>query len=365
MLDLEELRISNVPEVVIISVTTLRDYEIEGFIDKGNNSYVFTGRNVLSGQRVALKYYYGSHEEVQLLAPIQNDNVLRVLGAHSVDQDYSYYITPEITYGDIDEAISSKSLSLREGVEVVKGVLQGLVPLHSSGLVHRDLKPANLLLGDNKQPIIADFGSVKAIPDGADHVNASRHAQLYKPPEAHDFDSYFCSSDLYQVGLVMFQVLYGYLPYDPSEWLSNRQLQVFLELEPYERSVHLDRLFYRRAKARELAKVSTLPEYIPKALVGVIQTALRPDHTKRFQTCSGFLGTLHNLGVMPDWKELGEGEVVLYNFHGLDYRIIRDGNVYKAQKKRSNLNNWRNIHSIRTGAKGQVINQLKTVLELQ
>ena len=75
-------------------------------------------------------------------------------------------------------------------------------------MVHRDLKPANIVM-DGHTPRIADFGTVRILNQGSAVTTASRHSGLYRPPETFASNQYSRAGDVYQVGLVAYQLLGG------------------------------------------------------------------------------------------------------------------------------------------------------------
>jgi len=68
--------------------------------------------------------------------------------------------------------------------------------------------------------IIADFGSVKYIPSGQTSITASKNSLVYKPCESVTNNEFNCQSDVYQTGLVLFQLLGGFFPPAVADWLS-------------------------------------------------------------------------------------------------------------------------------------------------
>ena len=371
MIELDTLK-DDVPEVILESVKSLgTDIDIETYSKKGANGYVFFGHNKVSKINLAIKYYYYGkdfHDEVRLLARIDNENIIKILDAHTVGEGWAYFLTQQTSHGDLDDALAKGIISYRDGINVVRGILNGLVDLHGGvggeRLLHRDLKPANILLDDKLKPIIADFGSVKMLPAGNSHINASKHAPLYRPPEGFANNIYLISSDIYQVGLVMFQILGGYLPYSDLEWMSEKQRAIYCRIDDaYERSKYLEQVLYSRAKSRKLMNLNSLPKYVSDNVKNIIRVATRPDYTKRYQSCSRYLLAVHDLGVLPDWHNKRE-TIELWNFKGLDYRIIPIRNMYKVEKKKTISNNWRTDNTFGTAEKDEMIIRLKNFLHI-
>jgi serine/threonine protein kinase len=171
----------NVPEEIRGSLTGLSDkIEIESHSSKGANGHLFFGRNTIMDRKVAIKYYYWAgdskfHVEPKALASITSPNVVDILDADVVGNEYALFVTPYYSRGDLDDLIESAPISLHSAVELTMGLLNGVSCLHAERLVHRDLKPANVLLNDAKAPLIGDFGSVKKLSERDDSVPGSAH----------------------------------------------------------------------------------------------------------------------------------------------------------------------------------------------
>jgi eukaryotic-like serine/threonine-protein kinase len=162
------------------------------------------------------------HAEPQNLAALNADNVISVMDAAFVDTDYAYFITPFYERGDLDDELGRGIHENLRAVSMVRDVLSGLSYLHAENLLHRDLKPQNLLLTDDDHAIIGDFGSVKRIPDGQTTVPGSGQSLIYRPPESAQASVYGVTGDIYQVGVLLYQLLGGNLPYEESAWLNSR-----------------------------------------------------------------------------------------------------------------------------------------------
>lgn len=127
---------------------------------KAENGYVFFGTNRVTGIQVTLKYYYWGgktqyHAEPRHLAQLDSENVLKILDAGLIDATWAYFVTPTCAGGDLDSALESQPLGLREAIDCVYQTLSGLSHLHGSRYLHRDIKPANLYRTDAGKVVIA------------------------------------------------------------------------------------------------------------------------------------------------------------------------------------------------------------------
>ena len=353
----------DLPVPIKTHLKTIRDIAIDGYCEKGQNGHVVFGFHAVLKQRVAIKYYYygsGTHDEVQLVANIKNPNILSILEAHTIGDGYAYFITREMKLGDLDGLIESKGIGMREGITIIRGILNGVGELHRApnNIVHRDLKPENILIDINKNPLIADFGSIKQIINGGDFVTGSKHAALYRPPEAYGESKYSYCSDIYQIGMILFQLMGGYLPYDPLEWMKQVQKKEFSKISnSFEQSQYVDEVIRARKVHGTLLDMNTLPLYVSAPIRAIINKATKADCSKRFQMAHEVLLSLHNLGSIPDWR-IVRGQYHLINWKGKDYRIVPLRSGYICEKKSCATQQWRKDCGVQGGTANEALSLL-------
>ena len=344
---------------------SLRDIYIDTYCGKGGNGYVFFGEHKILLQREALKFYcYDTdvHTEVQLLAIIKHPNILDIRDARTLSGGWAYFITSEVREGDIDSHLEHRLFGLKEAIHIIRGLLEGVKVMHNHNLLHRDLKPANILLDAQGIPVIADFGSVKKVPDGAEFVTGSQHSTLYRPPESYDHGKYTFASDLYQVGLVFYQLLGGYLPYNPVDWFNKSQKTKYDSFdEDYDKSNYTDSILHQKSVRGKLADLSTLPPFVPANIKSIIKTSTNPDYTKRYKSTSEFLLALHKLGAVPDWQILNK-VITLIDWQGKDYRIRKQKKDFVCERKSCGVQNWRTFNNVIAGTEEDVIKQLTKLI---
>jgi hypothetical protein len=163
---------------------------------------------------------------------------------------------------------------------------------------------------------------------------------------------------MYQIGIVLYQLLGGYLPYNALDWLSKLEMKAYLKItDAFEKSVFIDKVLCSRAKKRYLVDLNKMPIFVSDGLKKVIKTATHPDHLKRFQNVTQFLLALHKVGDSPDWR-IDEGVTILIDFRGRDYRIIKKGNKHICEQKKTGATQWRKDGSISEGNEKEVIEAL-------
>ena len=249
-------------------------------------------------------------------------------------------------------------LGLMDALGLAVGILHGVARLHAAGLVHRDIKPANILLtrrGDVWVPKLGDFGSVARLSSPNATVSASRHSALYVPPEGWAEPScYGTRSDLYQVGMVLHEMVNGALPYDPVAHLDRDALgevkksgaSTLKDMDCVEACRVVERAIARRSSKHRLLELGPQQPYEPKALRKVIRRATAPSPDDRFQTASEFIGALEVLSF-PNWlPNTGEQITLAADWHGWDWRIeldgrLNSGNTWIIRKSRAGAASFR------------------------
>lgn len=203
------------------------NYDVKTHGKQGGNGYIFAATNKVLKSEVIIKFYYWGgqnslHAEPQTLISLKSPYILQIFDAGICGNEWAYFVTPHCEEGDLDAFLTRNSFSNLDALDKCANLLTGLADLHGRRLLHRDLKPANIYV-HNGSAIIGDFGSIAKLPDGHVAVPASKHAVVYRPPEAVSSNEYGFSGDIYQCGLVLYQLLGGALPYDEIFWLNKSQ----------------------------------------------------------------------------------------------------------------------------------------------
>ena len=165
-------------------------------------------------------------QELLLARQVSSPHVVRI---HDIaEHDGRWFISMDYVDGESLEhrLASGARLAVPEAVAIVRGLLDGLRAAHQRGVVHRDLKPANILLDRGGNALISDFGIARSLgATGATQTGIVVGTPEYLSPEQARGEVVDARSDLYAVGLMLFEMLTGALPFSggtPAETMMQR-----------------------------------------------------------------------------------------------------------------------------------------------
>jgi eukaryotic-like serine/threonine-protein kinase len=194
-------------------------YRLEKFVGSGAFGQVWYGRNQNTGRQVAVKFYLHRGgvnwsllaREVKSLVQLAADrSVVQVLEV-GWDADPPYYVMEWIAGGSLEDRLKrAEKLPIATAVDMFDKILVGLNHCHGKGVLHCDLKPANILLGEDDEPRLADFGQSRFSDDqtpalGTLFYMAPEQADLQATPDAR--------WDVYAAGAILYRMLTGSTPH--------------------------------------------------------------------------------------------------------------------------------------------------------
>ncbi len=209
-------------------------YLVDRLLGRGGMGAVWSALDRELGETVALKILDGAvagdsasverfRREVRLARRVTHRNVARIYDIG--DHEGTFYLTMELVVGaSLADVLASRSrLPVGEAVAIARQIAAGLAAAHAVGVVHRDLKPGNVLIGnaagapglEHARVVVTDFGIAVGI---ADDVRLTRdHALLgtpaYMSPEQVRGGPVDARSDVYALGLLLYELLTGTLPF--------------------------------------------------------------------------------------------------------------------------------------------------------
>lgn len=297
-------------------------YRLESENEEGANAYTFRAHHLHLDLPVFLKVIDADtsqdlFSEPRLLVEATkvregDSNLVRVYDAELLGNDYVLIAMELVPEGSVLSRLKTGPMPLMDAVNAAIGILHGLAQLHHALLVHRDIKPANVLLSSRHGrvwPKITDFGSVARIAHGAATVTASRHSALYVPPEGWASPSQYSTlSDQYQVGIVLYEMVNGSLPYDGEAYFDRIALQELTALktrmngtiDEVDRQLIANRAIARAACIKGVIRFGNSKSYMPKSISRIIKRATASVASRRYNAISEMIGELEALQC-PNW----------------------------------------------------------------
>ncbi|KAL3665414.1 hypothetical protein V7S43_009450 [Phytophthora oleae] len=210
-----------------------QEYDLEGVIGEGGFGLVHVGRHKASNARVAIKRVSKQLtskenflQEVEILKQVGGThNVLELREAFETSDAY-VLVTELVQGGELyDDLVEHGVFGEQRAKELVRELAVALEYLHSKQVVHADLKPENILLAKDKETSmrLIDFGQSFRLHDSGHKVNACTTA--YASPEFINHRESGCAMDVWSLGVVLYIVLCGLNPFDPTDDASDEELQ--------------------------------------------------------------------------------------------------------------------------------------------
>ena len=219
----------NIPDVDAIA-----GYEIQGEIHRGGQGVVYRAVQVGTKRCVAIKFMHSGgyatdllkkrfEREVQLAGSLRHPGIVPVFDSGLRSGQY-YYVMDYIAGVCLDEYAEAQHLSTRDTAALFVPVCEAVDYAHKRGVIHRDLKPSNVLVDTDGQSHIVDFGLAKlGTGDSLESQKLSLTGQVmgtlhYLSPEQArgDSDAVDTRSDVYSLGVMLYRLLTGHLPYNLS-----------------------------------------------------------------------------------------------------------------------------------------------------
>lgn len=217
---------------------TIGNYKLLKRIGRGSFATVWKGVELENQHAVAIKILTRStfqenaqfHQEVSVLKQIQHVNVVKLIDLKRTPSSY-FLILEYCSGGDLAAFLTEHKLLLEFIAQrFLRQILYALHELSKHHLIHRDLKPQNILLTENSTNAIvkvADFGLARDLPS-TDMAATMCGSPLYMAPEVLRNDKYGPKADIWAVGAILFECIFGGTPYTgntPCELLKNIETQ--------------------------------------------------------------------------------------------------------------------------------------------
>ena len=225
--------------------------------------------------------------ERQILASLDHPNIARLLDGGTTDDGVPYLVMDLIEGVSIDKYCTDHSLSVTERLQLFRQVCDTVQYAHQRLVIHRDIKPGNILVTAEATPKLLDFGIAKLLDPSA-HAETTMARPMtpeYASPEQIRGEPITTATDVYSLGVVLYELLTGQSPYPQGQGTSQETARAICESEPAKPSTAV--------RLRKCESDSTVPpEKLAKQLRGdvdnIVLMALRKEPQRRYASAEQF-----------------------------------------------------------------------------
>ncbi|MDM7920711.1 MAG: serine/threonine-protein kinase, partial [Pyrinomonadaceae bacterium] len=177
-------------------------------------------------------------QERAILASLEHPNIARLLDAGATDDQVPFIAMEYVEGLPIDVFCDKYELSLSKRLDLFRTVCAAVNFAHRNLVVHRDLKPSNILVNEDGMPKLLDFGIAKVLSEEFQALGAATVTNLgvmtpsYASPEQLRNESVTTSTDIYSLGVILYEVLSGRRPFESQESDLKEIYNAVLEVEP-------------------------------------------------------------------------------------------------------------------------------------
>jgi serine/threonine-protein kinase len=262
--------------------TYLDQYLITDVVGRGSMSMVYKALQPSLNRHVAIKVLFGRlnphsrirfEQEARAVALLQHPNILPIYDFVQHDEiDYfvMQYVDPPVT---LDNHIAGSPLPFVKSLHLISYVLDALSYAHSQGVIHRDIKPSNILMSREDWPLLADFGIAKMIDDSQQLTPVGQvvGTAAYMAPEVTRSNRVDLRSDIYSVGIVLYEMITGRVPFEGTNAIGVLMKHVNEPVPP----------------------PSDLNPTVPPPIEALVARALEKDPNNRYQNAVEMRAALH------------------------------------------------------------------------
>jgi eukaryotic-like serine/threonine-protein kinase len=273
---------------LLVAENTVVDgrYRIIRRIGAGGMAEVWCATDTQLDRKVALKilqprfaqdqeFVERFRREASSAAGLQHPNVVNVFDRG--EYDGTYYIAMEYVEGASLRDLVNRGMSVEAAVGVTRQILAAARFAHSNGVIHRDLKPGNVLVDRNGRATVTDFGIAKAGVSEITQTGSVMGTAQYLSPEQAQGLEVTAASDLYSVGVILYEALTGRVPFEADSAVAVALKQVSEVPRP----------------------PSELNPKVSRALDAVVLKALAKDPANRFASADEFEAALDTAEANP------------------------------------------------------------------
>ena len=271
-------------------------YKIEGELGRGGMGAVYLARRAdgIFDKRVAIKVLKRGTDtdeilrrfsmERRILARLDHPNIARLIDAGTTDDGLPYFVMEYVEGTPLTRFASEHQLPVNERLRLFQVVCDAVSYAHRNLIVHRDLKPGNILVTAEREVKLLDFGIAKLLDDGFDSTMTlnRRLTPAYASPEQARGAMVSTLSDVYSLGVLLYELLTGELPYNLARRSPDELTRAICDQEPSRPSTRATRASTYTASAKLLKG----------DLDNIVLKALSKDAERRYSSVEQFSGDI-------------------------------------------------------------------------
>jgi serine/threonine protein kinase len=240
--------------------------------------------------------------ERQILANLTHPNIAGLYSGGTTDAGLPFFVMEYVEGKPINEYCTAQDLSIEARLKLFRTVCSALSYAHQNLVIHRDLKPSNILVTDDGVPKLLDFGIAKLLK--ADDEAALTETMLrvmtpeYASPEQARGERMTTASDVYSLGVVLYELLTGQRPYRLKNRLPHEIAQIISERVPERPSTAISRVEEMsegaastpstQSTGKSLGELAKLRRSLRGDLDNIVLMAMRKDPARRYQSVEQF-----------------------------------------------------------------------------
>jgi serine/threonine-protein kinase len=275
-------------------------YEVLDVIGRGGMAVVYRAQQVsMNNRQVALKvlprqfatddtYLQRFNREVNIISQLEHRNIVPVYdyGQH---EGQPYIVMRYMSGGSVDDLLAQGPLTVEQMVAIIAQIAPALDYAHGKNVLHRDIKPSNVLLDDDGGAYLTDFGIARIVGEGSSISNITTQGVVgtpsYMSPEqaqGHEVDA---RSDIYSLGIMLFEMATGRRPFESDTPYSIAVMQV-TQPPPAPRSLNpavspmIEQVIYKALNKRPQDRYRSVMEFadaVERAAQPAYAPQLMPD----------------------------------------------------------------------------------------
>jgi serine/threonine protein kinase len=274
------------------------NYKVVSHIATGGMGEVYLGYDEKLNRRVALKlvrFGIGGEEtarhfrrEAQILASLNHPNIAQLYGAEITPDGFSFLVMEYVEGVRIDKHCDDNHLSIRDRLEMFRRVCGAVHYAHQRLIIHRDIKPANILITKEGEPKLLDFGIAKLLGPETSMAGeqtmtfAAAMTPEYASPEQVRGETMTTASDVYSLGVILYELLTGKRPYRIRGRNPAEIARAIIEQEPARPSTAI-------AKSSKNSKAEIRnPKFLKGDLDNIVLKAMRKEPQRRYTSVEQF-----------------------------------------------------------------------------